>query len=216
MTTPSKRRMRELALGFLFFLAALGTPTFGFAQATSFWDAPPILRPGDMVRVQVWRQPEFSGEFEVTGAGMVAHPLYRVIRVADRPVEEVEAEFRTFLLGFVEDPSFVVEGFVKIAVGGQVRIPDVYPLRPETSVAQAIALAGGPTDRGDMARVIIRRGNEAYTLDLQSPDTRLREIQVRSGDEIIVQRKSDWFRDYIAPSASVVAATATILSILLR
>jgi polysaccharide biosynthesis/export protein VpsN len=186
------------------------------AQDTGFYDVPAHLRPGDVLAIQVWRQAEYSGEFEVTSEGTIGHPLFRSIRVLDRDIPAIESELRTYLRTLFEDPALVLEAYFQVAVGGEVRAPSVYPLRPGTSVARAIALAGGPTERGDMERVIIRRGGTSYLLDLAAADTRLREIEIRSGDEIVVQRKRDLFRDVIAPSASVISAVGWLLTIILR
>ncbi len=180
-------------------------------QSSGFYDVPAVLQPGDVLHVQVWRQSEFSGDFEVTVEGRISHPLYRQIEVAGREVEEVEEDITEFLRQFVEQPSIVVEGRVRVPVGGEVRQPDIYDLRLDTSVARAVAMAGGPTDRGAWDDVRIRRNGQEYRLDLTDPDTRLRELEVRSGDEIVVERRTDMFRDYIAPSASIVGAAAAVL-----
>lgn len=169
------------------------------------------LNAGDAVRIEVWRQPELSGEFEVTGSGVVGHPLYRQISVTGLPIDEVESAIEGFLVGFEASPQFVVEALFRIAVGGEVRQPDVYSLRPETTVSQAIALAGGPTERGRLERVVVRRDGRERSIDLTDPANELREMQVRSGDQIVVQRRTDIFREYIAPTASIVAAVATVL-----
>ena len=173
------------------------------------------LNPGDAVHIQVWRQPELSGEFEITGAGTVAHPLYREVVVTGRSISEMEAELGRFLTRYESSPQFVVEALFRIPVAGEVRQPDVYSLRPETTVSQAIALAGGPTQRGRLDRVVLHRGGEETRIDLTDPRNELREMTVRSGDQIAVERRTDVFREYIAPSASIIAAAATVLRLFL-
>ena len=37
-----------------------------------------LLRPGDALRITVWRQPEFSGDFVVNPDSTVAHPLLAI------------------------------------------------------------------------------------------------------------------------------------------
>ncbi len=199
-------------------LTLLALPSAGAAQGagSAFHGVPPTLGAGDVIHIQVWRQPEFSGEFEISGAGTIAHPLYRSIRAAGRLVTEVEEDVRAFLAEYVESPNFVVEGYFRVGIAGEVRQPDVYPLRPETTITRALAVAGGPSERANLRRVMIRRNGQLYRLDLTSSESSLRELQVRSGDEIVVERRRDVFRDYLAPSASVIAAAATLVSLLLR
>ena len=35
-----------------------------------------LLRPGDALRITVWRQPEFSGDFVVNPDSTIGHPLH--------------------------------------------------------------------------------------------------------------------------------------------
>ena len=91
------------------------------------------LMPGDRVTIQVWRQPEFSGDFFVTEQGVIGHPIFRTIRVAWRNVEEVQPLVREFLLQYEQDPNVMVEAFFRVSVAGEVRQPSLYYLRPGTS-----------------------------------------------------------------------------------
>lgn len=178
-------------------------------------DAPPVLRAGDVLHIQVWRQEEYSGEFEITGDGRIGHPLYREIKAADREVTDVEEDLHVLLTRYLGEPNFVAEGFFRVAVGGEVRSPDIYPLTAQTTIARAIAQAGGPTQRARVDRVILRRDGQPYVVDLTSPDVRLWDLEVRSGDEIVVERRVDVFREYVAPSAAVVAAIAAVLRLII-
>ncbi len=193
----------------LVLLALSFTPQGVGAQTVP--ELPPVLRPGDLIHIQVWRQEAFSGEFRVTPDGTVAHPLLQAVQVADRDLDEVKGEVTRFLSFYIEEPSVVVEALVLIPVGGQVRLPNVYPLTLDTSVARAVATAGGATEAGDLTRVLLRREGVEVKIDLTNPTLRLRDLEIRSGDEIIVERRRSVFRDYIVPWASVGGAAATIL-----
>ena len=173
-------------------------------------ESPEVLRTGDVLRVQVWRQAEFSGEFEVTDRGGIAHPLYREVTAAGRPVAEVEEAVRTFLEGFESTPNVVVQGLFRVAVGGQVRQPNVHLLRPGTTVAEAVAMTGGIDERGRLDRVILRRGEEEYRLDLTEMSGDSRQVTVRSGDEIVVERRTNMFREYVLPAVSFAGGLASI------
>lgn len=177
-------------------------------------DRPPVLRAGDLIQIQVWRQPEYSGEFEITSEGTIVHPLYRELEVAGRGIADIEGDIYAFLGQYVEEPNFVVEVFFPVPVGGEVRQPDIYSLRPRATVARAIAIAGGPTRRSRLDRVILRRSGQEHVIDLTSPDLHLRDLEIRSGDEIVVERRVDIFREYVAPAASVVGALAAVLRLM--
>jgi protein involved in polysaccharide export with SLBB domain len=175
-----------------------------------------VLRPGDAVRITVWRQPELSGEFTISESGTITHPLYRELVVTGVPLDDARRRVHDYLSRLESNPQFVVEPLLRVSVGGEVRQPSLYRLTPETSIAEAVAMAGGATERGRMERVRLFRGGEVMVVDLTSPRAGLAQEPIRSGDQIFVDRKTSLFRDYIAPAGGVVAALATLLNILIR
>jgi len=173
------------------------------------------LNPGDVVRITVWRKPELSGDFVVAGDGTLSHPLYRDVRVIGVPMAAVETRVREFLTKLEANPQFVVEPLIRVAVGGEVRLPNLYTLRPETSLAQAVAMAGGPAERGRRDRLVLVRQNQQVVIDLRRSDAAGSSMPVRSGDQILVERQSAVFRDVITPMVSILGATAAVMSVIL-
>ena len=174
------------------------------------------LRPGDVMRVTVWRRPELSGEFVVATNGALAHPLFRTLVVAGVPLDSVEERLRALLERYEVNPQFVVEPLLRIAIGGEVGRPNLYTLHPETSVSEAIALAGGPTERGRSDQVRLTRNGQPILLDLTRPDGGHALMRLVSGDQLVVERRRSMFREYIAPAITVTGATAAILNVILR
>jgi polysaccharide export outer membrane protein len=168
-----------------------------------------VLAPGDKIRIAVWRDSALSGEYVIAPDGSITHPLYRSVFVAGLPLVEVEQRLRSFLSRFTTEPAFVISPLVRIIIGGEVRQPNVYTVPWGTTLAQAVALAGGPTDRGMMDRVRMERGTGVQTIDLTQPNAESGRVQVRSGDQIVVGRRREVMRDVVAPSSSIVAALAS-------
>jgi len=185
------------------------------APAAAVDGANGALSPGDVVRITVWRKPELSGDFVVAGDGTLSHPLYRDIHVTGIPLPAVETRLRDFLVKLESNPQFVIEPLLRVAVAGEVRTPNLYTLRPETSVAQAVAIAGGPTDRGRQDRVVLVRDHRQTTIRLRTADQSGATMPIRSGDQIMVERQSAVFRDVIAPMISILGATAAVVSVIL-
>lgn len=172
-----------------------------------------VLNPGDVIRITVWRKPELSGEFAIAGDGSIVHPLYRDVRVTGIPMSSVEALLRD-VIGKIERTPFVIEPLLRVSVEGEVRQPSVYSLRPETSISQAIAMAGGPTERGRADKVRVIRTDGEIAVDLRKPDGGTR-MTIRSGDRIVVDRSRAVFRDVMTPIITVLGATAAIVSVIL-
>jgi protein involved in polysaccharide export with SLBB domain len=193
------------------------TDTASWKATTAALRSNPVaLGVGDVVRLTVWRKPELSGEFVVLADGSLAHPLYRGLRLAGLPLGMAEDQMRSFLSQLEKNPQFVLEPLVRVAVSGEVARPNVYSLGLETSVVMAVALAGGPTERGRRDRVRLLRDNRELLINLTLPDRTLARTTVRSGDEIIIERRRALFREYVAPAITVAGATAAIVNVVLR
>lgn len=197
-------------------VAILVAPTALFAQATPVTDFRSLsLNPGDQVRIVVWRNLELTGDFTIAGNGTITHPLYREIQVTGVPITTVEERLKTFLTRYIANPQFVVLPLVKIIVGGEVRAPNVYSVPPETTIAQAIILAGGPTERGRLDRVRILRDGQEIPVDLTEASSDVATLQIRSNDQILITRQRNTFRDVVAPALSAVGAVAGLVNIII-
>jgi protein involved in polysaccharide export with SLBB domain len=219
--TPPVRHMRNLvfqALALLMFVLARSTSA---AAQTTAAPEQVTLAPGDSVRVVVWRKPEMSGDFIVAPDGSISHPLYRTVRVGGIPFGTAEVNVRNFLARFEQDPQFVIEPLVRIAISGEVGRPQVFALRPETTLSEAVAQAGGPTQfaKRDRVRVLRREGNGSqreFYFNLQDPDRTSSGLRVRSGDQIVVERKKSLFRDVVLPGLTVLGSVASIYLVIDR
>lgn len=198
----------------LAFIALMAGPALG---AQSIADSPGRgLSPGDKIVISVWRNAELSCECIVAGDGTVIHPLYREVTVTGVSLTVAEDRLRTFLSRYAQTPQFVIQPLVRIIVGGEIRSPNVYSVPPETTIAQAVALAGGPTERGRLEKIRIIRDRQEINIDLNRSDSDAALLQIRSGDQIMIGRRGTTAREVIAPVASTVAAIASIVGLFLR
>lgn len=178
--------------------------------------APATLHPGDSVRVAVWRNAELSGAFLVADDGTVQHPLYQAIHVANIPLDSVTARMGEFLTQYATNPQFVVQPSFRIVVRGEVRTPALYVVPLETTLGGAIAAAGGPTQDAQLRKVTLVRDQHTYHLDLTDPAAPWTALPIRSGDQIIIGRKSNLFFGTILPLFTATAALVSLISVLRR
>jgi len=204
--------MRLLAL--LGLLAALAGASSLAAQTPTPTGSVGTLEPGDSIRIQVWRKPEFSGDFLVGPDGTITHPLYRAVRVAGIPLAVAEANIRRFLSEYDQNPQFVMEPLIRVSVSGEVPRPSVFAVNPQTTLAEAVARAGGTTQSGnrDHVRIFRAEGNARHELffNLKDPADALAQSPVRSGDQIVVDRTRNFMKDVILPVLTLVGALASI------
>ena len=194
---------------FTLFAAALAALSSAAAQTPR---QATTLRPGDAVRIQVWRDSELSGEFPVGPDGNLVHPVYRTLRVAGVALPELDARIRTFLQRYQTEPQFVAEPLLRVTIGGEVEKPALYFLAPDVTIAQAVALAGGARERGrtDRIRLLSDGGIQSVKLDGRDP---MASLPVRSGDQLIVERRGSVFRDVVGPLIGIAGSAAAIITV---
>ena len=129
-------------------------------------------------------------------------------RLGARPEEFVVDDGEVLLVVAVLDRDGLM------VVGGEVRSPGLVSLPRGTPLSQAVARAGGPTERGRLDRVTLLRGGRSYSLNLLSDDLRTAVMPIASGDQIFVARRRDFnvVRDVFSPVASLAAAVAAFLA----
>lgn len=208
--------MRNLLLRSV--LPALGGLVFSgtlLAQSPAPTSEQVTLAPGDSIRVVVWRKPEMSGDFIVGPDGSITHPLYQAVRVGGVPFATAHINLRNYLARFEQDPQFIAEPLVRVAVSGEVGRPQVFAVRPETSIADAVAQAGGPNQFGNTDRVRVLRKDASgrqreLTVSLLDPAGSSATLRVHSGDQIVVDRRRSFFREIFLPGLSVIGSAASI------
>ena len=204
--------MRTLSAVALLALVAFSAPASAQESRASNES---VLSPGDSVRIVVWRKPEFSGDFVVAPNGTITHPLYRSVTVGGVPFATAEANLRRFLARFEENPEFVMEPLIRVAISGEVEKPQVFALRPETTIAEAIARAGGTTEFGARNRIRVLRleptgQQDQLVINLSDPGAGYGRIPVRSGDQIIVDRRKSFLKDVLLPTLGVIGSVASL------
>jgi polysaccharide export outer membrane protein len=218
---PSARARGESAArrSLLFTVAALLTSVIAIESATSQSTAKSgaiaaqgmtasALRPGDALRVRVWREPELSGEFTIDESGVVTLPKLGPVRAVDESVGALKARVIASYAAFITQPVEVTP-LLRVRVLGAVRTPGLYRVEPIMTLADAIALAGGTTPEGSTGRVRLVRDGRTIDAAL-SPQAPLAESPLRSGDQLFVPERS-WLSRNPGTVLGAVSATATLI-----
>ena len=173
-----------------------------------------IVRPGDVLRINVWRHPELSGEFLIGPDSTLVHPVYQVVKVGGASLPVVKERLRGLLTTYEQDVQLVVEPLFPVTVAGEVRLPNLYRLPQGTTIAQAVALAGGPTEQGRLDKIRLIRRDGEITIDLAHSYAKYETLPLGSGDQLLVARRSSFsvLRDVFLPVASLTAAVAAVIS----
>jgi protein involved in polysaccharide export with SLBB domain len=165
------------------------------------------LQPGDVVQLNIWREPDLSGEFQVDQSGRVVLPKIGPVSVQGRPVAEVEDSIRSAFDRYLRNPSIDVVMLRRINILGQVGQPGLYPVDPTMTVADAIALAGGMLPDARQDEIELLRGEHRLTTQI-TERTRITDLGLRSGDQLYVPERSWMARN----SGLVATLAATVIS----
>ena len=174
------------------------------------------VRPGDVIVVKVWREPDYSGEFQVDARGRVVLPLLGELVVSGRNAETLSDSLRAAYRVFLKNPSIEITVNKRIAVSGEVGRPGLYPVDATISVGDLISLAGGVTSAGNKKKIQLLRNGQVIVSGL-GPGTVLQNSPVQSGDQVFVPQRSWMSRNgggFLYGGVTV--ATSVLVAVLVR
>jgi polysaccharide export outer membrane protein len=159
--------------------------------------------PGDIIRLQIWLEPEMSGEFPVDQNRMVVLPRIGRFDVSQETPASLEEKLVTEYSKYLTHRSIDVTVLRRIQVLGAVRNPGVYPLDPTMTVADAVATAGGATRDGHTRSFELIRQGQRVPVELFA-DARIADSPIRSGDQLYVPE-----RNWVSRNAAVMVGAIT-------
>ena len=186
--------LNSKVLGMVMFLLAIGSFGDGInAQTVSLKEqlsdnSQYTLGPGDILRITVFKHNDLSGDYRVDGTGNVSFPLVGNIRASGATV----SQFQSILVeklkaGFLVNPNVSIEvtNFRPFFILGEVNSPGNYPYQSSITVINAVALAGGFTNRADKGDITITRIVEGKEVKMQASLSQV----VLPGDTIEVSQR---------------------------
>lgn len=178
------------------------------ANGVSSPDSISVLRPGDVIRLRIWREPDLSGDFPVDPTGVAVLPKIGPTAVTNQFPAALKTKLIAAYAEYLNHPSIEVTFLRRVQVLGAVRNPGLYPVDPTMTIGDAVALAGGATPDGDSKRLaLIRNGVKLpHTL---SHGTRIADSRIQSGDEIFVPERS-WMSRNPGIVATMITATVSL------
>ena len=185
------------------------------AQALSLTPQAQTVRPGDVIRLNIWREPDMSGDFVVDEAGLVVFARVGEYSVLAETPNSLEARLIADYGRFLRDPNINVTVLRRIIVRGAVNDPGLKQVDPTITIAAALALAGGATSLGDQNKIRILRDGQEIEGDV-TLDTRLADSIIRSGDQIFVPERSWISRNTGIVATSISGSIALVIALFIR
>jgi polysaccharide export outer membrane protein len=122
-----------------------------------------VIGAGDVLAVNVWKEPDISKSLPVRSDGMISLPLAGEVEASGKTPKTLERDITLKLQSYISDPevTVIVEEIKsqRFNILGQVTKPGTYLLTDSTTVLDAIAMAGGFRDFAKRKGIYVLRTN---------------------------------------------------------
>jgi polysaccharide export outer membrane protein len=177
-------------------LAAPPNPNGTKPSAAASAEKSYVIGAEDQLFINVWGNPQLSGQFIVAPDGRISIGLINEVMAAGLTRDQLQTEIVQRLKdgGFLRDPTVTVNvtGFnsKKYSIQGEVNKPGPSPLVVPTTVLEALVNAGGFKDFANKSKIRILRGNKTFLFNYNqviNGKHREQNIRLEPGDLIIVK-----------------------------
>jgi polysaccharide export outer membrane protein len=121
------------------------------------------MGPEDLLRISVWENKELTLDLVVRPDGKISMPLIQDVVAEGQTATELSDTIHQSLLTYIKDPQVSVivlqVNAPKYFVIGNVAKPGPYSLRSQTSMLQALSMAGGFTQFASRRSIKLIRNN---------------------------------------------------------
>jgi len=122
---------------------------------------PYVIGTGDRLSVVVWQEPDLSRDVQVRPDGTVTLPLVGEVHAAGKTPTQLKEELKQRMQNYVKQPIVTVSveavASYRFTVSGNVAQNGIFAPGYYVTVAEAIAMAGGPTEYADGDDVVLIR-----------------------------------------------------------
>jgi polysaccharide export outer membrane protein len=172
--------------------AFLGLSTRAQAQDPTY-----TVKPGDLLAISVWKEPDLQRDTLVRPDGSFSFPLVGEVDARGKTVADLNKIVSQRLAKFISDPVVTVSiqevRGNKVYVIGQVNKPGEFIVNPSVDVMQALSMAGGTTPFASLSEIVIlrRTANGKTALPFRYNDVARgkkleQNIDLQSGDVVVV------------------------------
>lgn len=131
-----------------------------------------LIGPGDLLNIQVLEAPELNTEARVNSQNTISFPLLGKVDIGGLTAQESEQKIQELLTEkYMNDPHVVVSikefRSQRVAVIGSVKNPGTYELLGKGNLLDALALAGGLSEKASQVAYVSRKNKEGQEKSVQ-------------------------------------------------
>jgi polysaccharide export outer membrane protein len=173
-------------------VVALAWATNALAQDPNY-----TVKPGDMLSISVWKEPDLQRPALVRPDGSFSFPLVGEVDAKGKTVADLNKTLSQRLQKYISDPVVTVSiqeiKGNKVYVIGQVNRPGEFIMNPSVDVMQALSMAGGTTPFAALGDIVVLRrtstGKQALPFrynDVIKGRRLDQNIDLQAGDVVVV------------------------------
>lgn len=179
--------------------AAVPTPSGAAAPETGYGlSSDYVIGPEDLLIITVWKNEALSRTLPVRPDGKISLPLLHDVQAAGLTPMQLRDKLANALGEFLPNPEVAVTvsdvRSYRVSVLGEVQKPGVLQLKADTSVLEAIALAGGFRDFASPSKIMILRKDGSgvthkipFNYNRVVKDNKSQDnVTLKSGDVVVV------------------------------
>jgi protein involved in polysaccharide export with SLBB domain len=200
--------MHRLVRGAVF-LVAIMTTVRGTAHPQSSDPATAPLRAGDRLLVKVWLDTTFADTVRIDETGTAILPRLGPLTILDMQPSAIADSVRRAYSRIIRTPAIEVTALRRVTVLGEVRKPATYFMETHSTVREAVALAGGVTDIGELGNLTVIRDSVRISFREWERRGDAGAI-IHSGDVLLIDREP-WLKRNIF---SVISGLGVLFSVL--
>ena len=149
-----------------------------------------LLDTGDTINISVFGEPELSKQTLLSDSGNITYPFLGEISVRGLTVVELEKAIHDGLKGdYLINPnvSVAIVQYRPFFIDGEVKKDGAYPYQPGLTVAKAVTLAGGFTERASKSKIYLIQSDDP------SQTANLVKLNAKVGPGDIITVKQSFF-----------------------
>jgi len=155
------------------------------------------IGPQDVVRIDVWKEPDITRTIPVRPDGKISLPLLNDVQAAGLTAMQLAGNIRDALIKYITNPQVTVTvteiNSRRVFVTGEVARAGALPLLPNMTILQALSSAGGFTQFARLTKIYVLRVEDGKQVkhpfnykEVIKGDHPEENILLQSGDVIVV------------------------------
>ncbi len=153
-----------------------------------------VVGPGDLLRIRIWGQVNFSADLRVDRSGEIYLPQVGPVHVSGVPYSDLDTQLRTAIARVYRNFNVSAQlgqiRSIQIYVVGRARRPGTYTVSSLSTLVDALFASGGPALDGSLRHIELKRAGKLVTdfdlYDLLVNGDKSKDTVLQPGDVIYI------------------------------